>query len=256
LKRPRGKRLTLLIASAALAVVVGAAFESRDLILTAWYAHRLRSHDVEEQLAAIASLGKLRSRRSAGVLVDFLGNTGSRLQLETMRALKGMGGVAMEPLAVAFQRAAQLSDKSAQRTEQDLAVELFLAVLLQIQRKEDSVRSLLNNIGSVLDKKSAGKYLVWKSGVQPIEGRPCRIFLFEPDWVMHSRPYPQTILLTDVKGKVITWKEVSGMTTYRCCELETSNGAVFLVVKYDDSRLKIPGEHTYRLDLRGIEEQK
>jgi hypothetical protein len=37
LNRPRGKRLTLLIASVALAVLLGAAFASKDLILTTWY---------------------------------------------------------------------------------------------------------------------------------------------------------------------------------------------------------------------------
>jgi hypothetical protein len=237
---------------------------------------RLWSRNVDEQMAAIASLGRARTKRAARVLVDFLGNFVGRLQLETMRALKDMGEVAMEPLAESFQAADDFPGKPEQRQPCDFLsvdkVEVLLSVILEIQRNEVGVRSLLENPDSILNdpphgkyrgwtcggntEPPFGKYLAWKSGVQIIEGRPCRIFLFIPEswgeWEL------QTILLTDVAGRVITWKEVGGCGEpfFLSYELETIIGALFLVITCEDARRETREKYSYRLTLRGIEEQR
>jgi hypothetical protein len=264
LKAPRGKRLSLLIGSIGLAVVAGAAFASRDIIQTAWYAQTLRSEDVTDQKAAVVSLGRLRTKRAARVLVAYLGDARCPLRSETMQALKDMGEVATEPLAEAFQVLDDFAGKPERRLpgKPDLGVEVMLAVLLELQREEPVVRSLLENIGSKLDVRvdvpPFGKYLAWKSGVQVIEGRPCRIFLFNP---------LQTILLTDVGGRVVTWRQVEAVMNlgsvtamgqelggeFLSCELETINGAVILIIACQDTRSARREQYCYRLTLRGID---
>jgi len=134
------------------------------------------------------------------------------------------------------------------------------------------VRSLLENLDSILNdpphgkyrrwkcgiqegaEPPFGKYLAWKSGVQIIEGSPCRIFLFIPeDWGEWEL---QTILLTDVAGRAIIWKEVGGKLIFLSCELETISGALFLVLTCEDARRETREKYPYRLTLRGIEEQR
>jgi hypothetical protein len=65
----------------------------------------------------------------------------------------------------------------------------------------------------------------------------------------------QTILITDVGGRVITWKEVGGEPSFISCDLETINGAPFLVVTCEDASSETRGKHTYRLTLRGIDQE-
>jgi hypothetical protein len=145
LNRPRGKLLSLLIASAALAVIGISVFAARDVILTQWYAHRLRSAT-----------------------------------------------------------------------------------------------------------------FVWKSGVQAIEGTLCRIFVFNSSYQGWPGSQAQTILLTDIGGRVITWKEVGGGPRFLLsCELKTiDDGAVHLVITCKERHSTTPGKYTYRLTLRGIEDQR
>jgi hypothetical protein len=263
-KAPRGKILALLVGSIGLAVLLGAAFASRDLILTTWYAHRLQSDDVAEQKAAITSLGQLRTRRAARILSTYLGEAKSLLKSAASEVLVQFGEVAMEPFSEAFQivddfagepRQISLTDCSGA----DRCVYEMLDALLEVQRKETGVRSLLENISSRFAEQAdtpSGVYksMAWRSGLQPIEGTPCRIFLFMPGpgW-----PGPQTILLTNVGGRVFTWKEV-GEDIFRSCELLTQDGAVSLVVRCHSARLEGPEmyTHTYLLTLRGIEEQR
>jgi hypothetical protein len=262
--RRRGKRLTFLIASAALAVLLGAAFASKDDILTTWYAHRLQSEDVDDRRAAIASLGRLRTRRAARVLAAYLVEAKIPLRFEAAQALKAMADVAMEPAAERF-RAADECARKPQHTGSDLRWDFWgastlLAVLLELRREEPTVKSLLENIGCRLGEVQSQKFkhLQWISGVQPIEGKPCRIFLFAPDLGGGA----QTVLITDAGGRLITWKEVGGEPMFGNCELETINGAAFLNLTCLDSVTTIEGisdiprKYTYRLTLRGIEEQR
>jgi hypothetical protein len=261
----RGKLLSLLIGSVGLAVAAGAVFSSRDLIRTAWYARGLRSGNAGDQKAAVVSLAGLRTNRAARVLVDILGEAKNPAQFEAMRALKDMGAVAMEPLAEAF----QVTDDVAGTPERSHSggrellkgssprVDAMLAVLLELQREEPGVKSLLKNIGSRLDddpvSRLSRKHLAWKSGVQTVEGSPCRIFHFDPELQSWPGSQPQTIVLTDAAGKVITWKEVGGEPMFVSCEIETRNGEVLLIVTCDERRRDSPGKYTYRLTLRGIE---
>jgi hypothetical protein len=266
-----------LIASAALAVLLGAAYASWDVFLATWYAHRLRSENVEVQKAAIASLGQLRTRRAARILAAYLGDADSPVVPRVAGlALMNMGKVAMEPLSEAFQIADDLDGRPKQLLASAYSgVEEMLFALLEIQRDEAVVRPLLENIGSSrlaeaglrlftesfasrpdLDDKFgflSPKYLAWKSGVQAIEGTPCRIFLFEPR--LGSWPPKQTILLTDAGGRVITWKEeVGGELTFYSCELDNIDGELILIVTRHDG-LSV-GRYLYRLTLRGIEEPR
>jgi hypothetical protein len=280
LKPLRGKRLTFLIASLALAVIVGAAFASRDLILTTWYAHRLRSRDIDEQQTAIASLGRLRTARAARILAAYLGDADSTIPRTAALALKNMGKVAMDPLSEAFQIADDIDGGPKRLLTGDFCVvQEMLFALLEIQRDETGVRPDLDNIGSSWLKKvglglftqtSASrpdldapfdflsrKYLGWKSGVQVIEGAPCRIFLYYTQAASFSDTQPQTILLTDVGGRVIAWKGVGREPIFSSCELKTIDGEVNLVVTHSEvGSNESPGRHTYRLSLRGIEEQR
>jgi hypothetical protein len=266
-----------LIASVAIAVLLGAAFASKDVILTTWYAYRLHSENVDEQKAAIASLGLLQTKRAACVLVDFLVNTRiPRVEIDgraqwvpqlttcdaSMRALAHMGEVAMQPLANGLQRTDDFEGEPEQRQPgvRDSPAYHVLATLLEVQRKDAGVRSLLENIGSRVDEGDllallSWKYLAWKSGVQAIDGRPCRIFLFDSPGQGWPGSQPQTILLTDVAGRVITWKEVGGCgdPILLSCELETISGALFLVITCEDARRETREKYTYRLTLRGIE---
>jgi hypothetical protein len=258
--RPRSKPLTLLIASIEIAVLVGAAFASRAVILTACYAHRLRSENVDMQSSAVASLRRLRTRLAARVLVDFLRDTGGRIQREIMLALKDIGDVALEPLAEAFQAANDFEGRPEPIQYGSIdpvfsGVEAMLEVLLEMQRKDTGVNSLLEHIGSTLTEPPVDKELVWKSRVLTIEGRPCRVFLFNWPGSGWFGP-PQTILLTDVGGRVITWKDIEGMPFFSSCELETSNGVVLLVVTREETKRESPGKYIYRLTLRGIEDEK
>jgi hypothetical protein len=268
--RPRGKRLTFLIASLALAVIVGAAFASKDLILTTWYAHRLRSRDIDEQRTAIDSLGRLRTTRAARILAAYLGDSDSQAGWKlpdgvrfppiphvAALALMNMGEVAMEPLSEAFQIADDFDGGPKQLWNSGLQEMLF--ALLEIRREEPGVKSLLEKIGSRRSSPaniSSGKYkiLIWKSRVQTTEGMPCRIFLFKS--VLQSWPDAQTILLMDTGGRVIAWKEVSVDPAFVSCELETLNGALALVITREDVQSKVREKHAYRLTLRGIEEQR
>jgi hypothetical protein len=258
LNRPRGKRLTLLIASVALAVLLGAAFASKDLILTTWYSHRLRSEDVEEQRAAIISLGQMRTKRSARILAAYLGDADSPIPRVAGYALTNMGEVAMEPLSEAFQTADDFAGRPKQLWASEYTpVGEMLPALLEIQRKEPRVSSLLENIGSRFTEREDDadlgnfKNLVWMAGVQPIEGKPCLIFLFTPTEFAGSQ---QTILITDAGGRVIAWKEVGGEPTFVSCELDTIDGELFLIVTCHEG--PSVGRYPYRLTLRGIEEPR
>ena len=265
MKAPRGKRLTLLIASVAIAVLLGAAFASKDLILTGWYAHRLRNGYFDEQRRAIISLGQLRTKRAARILAGYLGGKGS-LRNDANYALISMGEVALEPLGEAFSVADDLLAEPKKLPPDDIReladiLESMLGSLLAIQRKAAGVDSLRKNIGTRFlqrdDLDDFGdenfKSLVWNSGVQPIEGKPCRIFLFNPSFQSWPGLQPQTILITDAGGRVITWKEVGGEPSFRSCELEIVDGAVYLDITCDERHSRTPGKYAYRLTLRGIE---
>jgi hypothetical protein len=265
MKAPRGRILAVLMGSVGLAVLAGAAFASRDIILTSWYAHRLRSENIDEQMAAIHSLGRLRTSRAARVLAAYFGDARNPLKPEVSQELMDMGEVAMEPLVEVFPLVDDFDGGGytmAERPQHDYAgIGELLSALLELQREDPNVKLLLGNIGSERDDSKdivpPGKYkfLKWKSGVQPIEGTPCRIFLFGPSY----GPWPgaQTILVTDVGGRVITWKEVGGEPFFLTCELETVNdGAVSLVITCEERRRSTPGKYTYRLTLRGIEEER
>jgi hypothetical protein len=265
LKSPRGKRLTLLIASAALAVLLGAAFASKDVVLTTWYAYLLRNGYFDEQRRAIISLGQLRTKRAGRILAAYLGGEGS-LRNDANYALISMGEVALEPLGEAFSVVDDLLAEPKKLPPDDIReladiLDSLLGSLLAIQRKEAGVRLLHKNIGTRFlqrdDLEDFGdekvKYLVWNSGVKSIEGKPCRIFLFNPSFQSWPGLQPQTILITDAGGRVITWKEVGGEPSFRSCELEIVDGAVYLDITCDERHSRTPGKYAYRLTLRGIE---
>lgn len=52
---------------------------------------------------------------------------------------------------------------------------------------------------------------------------------------------------------MITWKEVGREAIFISCEIETIDGAVYLVVTCKERGRETPGKYTYRLTLRGIE---
>jgi hypothetical protein len=270
LNRPRGKRLTLLIASSALVVLLGVAFASKDLILTTWYAHRLQSNDDDERRAAITSLGQLGTRRAARVLVAFLGDwRAGALSIDTAVALKDMGKVAMEPVVEGFRLADDIAAEPGQKWPDNLMslhpmyvdATSMLIVSLEIQRQEPRVESLLENLhwrlppAEDLDLDEV-KCLKWLSAVLAIEGKPCRIFLLAYYGGDSPALQPQTIVITDAGGRLITWKEVGGEPHFRSCELDALSGALFLVVTCEDRRSEAREKHTYQLTLRGIEEQR
>jgi hypothetical protein len=208
------KRLTLLIASSALVVLLGVAFASKDLILTTWYAHRLQSNDDDERRAAIASLGQLGTRRAARVLVAFLGDWGAgALSIDTAVALKDMGKVAMEPVVEGFRLADDIAAEPGQKWPDNLMslhpmyvdATSMLIVSLEIQRQEPRVESLLENLhwrlppAEDLDLDEV-KCLKWLSAVLAIEGKPCRIFLLAYYGGDSPALQPQTIVITDAGG--------------------------------------------------------
>jgi hypothetical protein len=269
LNRPRGKRLTLLIASATFAVLLGVAFASKDLILTEWYAHSLQSDYDDERRAAITSLAQLGTRRAARVLVAFLGDWGAgALSIDTAVALKDMGKVAMEPVVEGFRLADDIAAEPSQKWPDNLIsshpmyvdAASMLIVLLEIQRGEVKAKLLLENLNwslppaEDLDLQDV-KYLKWLSAVLAIEGTPCRIFLLAYDGGDSPDLQPQTIVITDAGGRLLTWKEVGGEPRFVSCELETISGALLLIVTCEDARSKTPEKHAYRLTLRGIEEE-
>jgi hypothetical protein len=83
-----------------------------------------------------------------------------------------------------------------------------------------------------------------------LDGTQCRVFVFD---TIGIGVQPQTICVTDINGKLETWREVGSEPTYIASVMEEREGKVILRITCQERRGPGPGIYSYGITRAGIE---